>query len=104
LANGVALIPDRQQIEQAPSDRSGLEDAAVEQDRGRRQKRLRTGLGADQGAQRLTRLYVLEAAREKTGEMLADDGIRRVRQPEFLQARPPRLLRQIRDPGPGKEA
>ena len=36
--------------------------------------------------------------------MLADDGIRRVRQPEFLQARPPRLLRQIRDPGPGEEA
>ena len=36
--------------------------------------------------------------------MLADDGIGRVRQPEFLQARPPRLLRQIRDPGPGEKA
>ena len=102
FADWLAPIPGRQQVKHPGTDRRGLENAPIEQDRGRHQH-LRASRCSHQSGKLFACLHVLQALSEKPGDMLADDRIGSIGQTEFLQPCTTALARQVVNAGSGEK-
>src|SRR4029077_14550235 len=102
FADWLAPIPGRPQNKHPCTGLRGLENPPIEQDRGRHQD-LRASRWSHQSGKLFACLHVLQALSEKSGDMLADDGVRSIGKTEFLQPCRTALARQVVNAGSGEK-